>query len=387
MNTYQDLKKAILNRSEDREFIKDDIFLVDLKMDSFRQYFNAVFEQQMSEESMLMLLSEGLVTEDEVSSKSTELEELKADNYEKMLKSAVTLNKQAKFYGLENIVPEVKEVNGELVASEQEFVSFTAKYIYETYQKGVEKDDITLDTVIAIADAEGKHLQEAYEKDDIAVEEPSPLQYTKADMETMQAANDQISERIEDTGDKDMLDDFASEFNEKYGIALARAESYFGSNFISLPNFTDDLFNNNVCNQLYLGDGKVKFGADYGSNQNINILTDITGGTILGFAHTGRDHYEITDDNGNIFDHDDKEANGYSISVESQKYDVIFLDNDGEHFVFGNKLYLEFSTDERYSESHELKTMDEYYEEAKAAIEQELEQDDLETDDIGELEE
>ena len=197
MKAYSNLRKAILNRSDDIENIKTDLKYLDNQMDKFRQYFNAVYEQVVGEQSLLELKEAGLMKDKEFEVAVDDLVENEKLAYSLAVEASVKLNRYCDAYGLNHFAPEVTGERGAYAAKQTDIASFTAKYMYEAYQKGtgIELDNVTLDTVIAIADSEDRTLDVAYERAEKLINrEVSPLAYTKADLDTRAAAEAQIDE-------------------------------------------------------------------------------------------------------------------------------------------------------------------------------------------------
>lgn len=197
MEAYSNLRKAILNRSDDIENIKTDLKYLDNQMDKFRQYFNAVYEQVVGEQSLLEFKEAGLMKDKEFEVAVDDLAENEKLAYSLAVEASVKLNRYCDAYGLNHFAPEVTGERGAYAAKQADIASFTAKYMYEAYQKGtgIELDNVTLDTVIAIADSEDRTLDMAYEKAEKLINrEVSPLAYTKADLDTRAAAEAQIDE-------------------------------------------------------------------------------------------------------------------------------------------------------------------------------------------------
>lgn len=176
-----DLKEAILKRDFDKEYIEDDLEEIDNRVDSFREYFNAVFRHVQKGESLRFQLNAGIIDTDKWQDEMVKLDSDRKLAHDIAINSCEILNRLCDNYHLPHFCVDVEKDADGRVLNRGEVADFVGKFVYNIYQRGINApaleeirqqenivygDRTNLDASFIIAEKDNRNPDIAYSKDD-----------------------------------------------------------------------------------------------------------------------------------------------------------------------------------------------------------------------------
>lgn len=148
MSSVNDLIKAIANRDFEPEFIDSDIQFINERFDSFRKYFNAVYEHVYGGSTALTLVHGGMMSTEKYQDYVMNLDKNRKIMHDRAIDSCAQLNRQCDMYGLEHLCPEVEfdQINNQKCVNRGEIADFVGRYVYSVFQQG--REGRTMDQLI-----------------------------------------------------------------------------------------------------------------------------------------------------------------------------------------------------------------------------------------------
>ena len=148
MSSVNDLIKAIANRDFEPEFIDSDIQFINERFDSFRKYFNAVYEHVYGGSTALTLVHGGMMSTEKYQDYVMNLDKNRKIMHDRAIDSCAQLNRQCDMYGIEHLCPEVEfdPINNEKCVNRGEIADFVGRYVYSVFQQG--REGRTMDQLI-----------------------------------------------------------------------------------------------------------------------------------------------------------------------------------------------------------------------------------------------
>lgn len=172
-----DLRKAIVSRETEKEFIKSDLDEVDFRLDAFRNYFNAVYHHVIGVESARFRCTAGYISSEQLKDKIMELDNSRRIAHESAINACSVLNRLCDMHGVEHLCPEVQKDERGVVINRDEIADFAGQFVYNTYQKGINGPSLEeirqekgyptqFDAAFAIAEEQHRDPNEAYAQTD-----------------------------------------------------------------------------------------------------------------------------------------------------------------------------------------------------------------------------
>jgi len=184
MATINDLILAISSRNTELDCIDDDIDLVNKRFDSFRKYFNAVYEHVIGSSTLLTMVHGGRIDVEKYQYQVSEYDNNRRMVHEAAIASCNIINRMCDLHNIDHLCPEAIIENGKCM-NRGEIADFVGRYMYKVFQQGRIGQELApiaidefikygdgqlLDTTIEIAKGSNLNPECAYKQEDISKE-------------------------------------------------------------------------------------------------------------------------------------------------------------------------------------------------------------------------
>lgn len=169
-----ELRKAITDRESNKEFVEEDLREIDERLDTFRGYFNAVYNHVLGSESARFRFNAGLIDADELRDQISDLDSRRRERHDLAIDACTILNRMCDMHELDHICPDVEKDFSGKVLNREEIADFVGQFVYNVYQRGIDGPSLeeirqgktSFDTAFSIAEADHRDPNEAYKTDD-----------------------------------------------------------------------------------------------------------------------------------------------------------------------------------------------------------------------------
>lgn len=169
-----ELRKAIVDQGIGPAFVRDDLQEVDERLDTFREYFNAVYNHVLGSESTRFNFNAGYIDAEKMRDQITRLDSERRSAHDRAIDSCAILNRMCDMYKVKHICPEVEKDFSGKVLNREEIADFVGQFVYNVYQRGIDGPSLeeirqgktSFDTAFSIAEADHRDPNEAYKTDD-----------------------------------------------------------------------------------------------------------------------------------------------------------------------------------------------------------------------------
>lgn len=169
-----ELRKAITEKEPNQEFVEEDLREIDERLDTFRGYFNAVYNHVLGSESARFSFNAGYIDAEKMRDRITELDSDRRRAHDRAIDSCAILNRMCDIYEVKHICPEVEKDFSGKVLNREEIADFVGQFVYNVYQRGIDGPSLeeirqgktSFDTAFSIAEADHRDPNEAYKTDD-----------------------------------------------------------------------------------------------------------------------------------------------------------------------------------------------------------------------------